>query len=75
MKRNSFLKLLSTTAFSSSLFDQNTQAQTLPTPVQSGAKIINVKPYIFKNALYVKVETDAGGGKATTKRLRLSVSL
>lgn len=27
---------------------------------KTGVKIINVKPYVFKNALYIKIETDSG---------------
>ncbi len=35
------------------MFAQNTTQK-------SGVKITNIKPYVFSNALYVKVETDAG---------------
>ncbi|MFN4144799.1 MAG: mandelate racemase/muconate lactonizing enzyme family protein [Runella sp.] len=73
MNRNHFLKTLSATALGSTLLSHQSDAQTKP--AQSGVKITNVKPYIFTNALYVKVETDAGisgwgeGDHETTKVL------
>ncbi|MCU0323652.1 MAG: mandelate racemase/muconate lactonizing enzyme family protein [Spirosomaceae bacterium] len=56
MNRKSFLKKLSASAIGVGLLPTETFSQT----ANSGVKITNVKPYIFKNALYVKVETDAG---------------
>jgi L-alanine-DL-glutamate epimerase-like enolase superfamily enzyme len=60
MNRKFFLKSLSVSALGSTFLSQNAEAQASFKPAQSGAKITSVKPYIFKNALYVKIETDAG---------------
>jgi galactonate dehydratase len=61
MNRKSFLKALSASAIGTSCISQHSMAQSSTAAVNaSGVKITNVKPYIFKNALYVKVETDAG---------------
>jgi galactonate dehydratase len=74
MNRNSFLKTLSIGAIGSTFSNSQAEAQNIK-PAQTGVKITNVKSYIFKNAFYVKVETDAGisgwgeGDHETTKVL------
>jgi galactonate dehydratase len=74
MNRNSFLKTLSIGAIGSTFSNSQAEAQNVK-PAQTGVKITNVKSYIFKNAFYVKVETDAGisgwgeGDHETTKVL------
>lgn len=44
------------------LMAQATAKPAVPTPgsVRKAVKITDVKPYIFRNALYAKIETDAG---------------
>lgn len=62
MNRKTFLQSLTASALGGSLLSTESHAQQKEAfkPAASGVKITNVKPYIFKNALYVKVETDAG---------------
>lgn len=55
MNRQSFLKRLSATVLGTTLLTPSANAASV-----SGVKITNVKPYVFTNALYVKIETDAG---------------
>lgn len=75
MNRKTFLQTFSASALGSIFLNQVAQAKETLKPALSGLKITNVKPYIFKNALYVKVETDAGisgwgeGDHETTKVL------
>ena len=48
--------LLPKTSSANTILADNTPQQA----AKSGVKITDVKPYVFSNALYVKVETDAG---------------
>jgi len=59
MNRISFLENMTAIVLGAKLPNKTT-AQTIAKPTQLGVKITNVKPYVLKNALYVKVETDAG---------------
>lgn len=58
MNRKQFFKNISVGFMGASLV-QNEMFAKNPTQ-KSGIKITNIKPYVFSNALYVKVETDAG---------------
>lgn len=58
MNRKQFFKNISVGFMGASLV-QNEMFAKNPTQ-KSGVKITNIKPYVFSNALYVKVETDAG---------------
>jgi galactonate dehydratase len=75
MNRKTFLRSLSVASIGGAFLHGKSQAQVTLKPTQSGVKITNIKPYIFSNALYVKVETDAGvsgwgeGDHETTKVL------
>ncbi len=60
MNRKIFLTRLAATTIGSAVLSEKAQTQTTLTPAQTGVKITNVKPYVFSNALYVKIETDAG---------------
>jgi len=59
MNRISFLENMTAIVLGAKLPNKTT-AQTIAKPTQLGVKITNVKPYVLKNALYVKVETDPG---------------
>lgn len=58
MNRKQFFKNISVGFMGASLVQNEMFAQN--TSQKSGVKITNIKPYVFSNALYVKVETDAG---------------
>jgi len=58
MNRKQFFKNISVGFMGASLVQTEMFAQNIAQ--KSGVKITNIKPYVFSNALYVKVETDAG---------------
>lgn len=58
MNRKHFLANISSVLLGTSLSQNESFAQK--SGQNTGVKITNVKPYIFSNALYVKIETDAG---------------
>lgn len=58
MNRKQFFKNISVGFIGASLVQNEMFAQN--TTQKSGVKITNIKPYVFSNALFVKVETDAG---------------
>ncbi len=58
MNRKQFFKNISVGFMGASLVQNEMFAQN--TTQKSGVKITNIKPYVFSNALFVKVETDAG---------------
>ena len=58
MNRKQFFKNISVGFMGASLVQNEMFAQN--TTQKSGVKITNIIPYVFSNALFVKVETDAG---------------
>lgn len=58
MKRKQFFKNISTGIIATALFQNELSAQN--SLKNTGIKITNIKPYVFSNALYIKIETDAG---------------
>jgi galactonate dehydratase len=59
MKRKAFIQNLSKSILATA-FLPNIAFGSENKKADTGIKITNVKPYIFSNALYVKIETDAG---------------
>ena len=58
MNRKHFLTTISAGILGTEFLPNDVFAQKITQ--NTGIKITNIKPYIFNNALYVKVETDAG---------------
>ncbi len=58
MKRKQFFKNISTGIIATGFFQNELSAQN--SLKNTGIKITYIKPYVFSNELYVKIETDAG---------------